>query len=99
MGGSGKAPGKQYISIRYSVPDEIYCVHPYFSEYNDLHFSKWLSSSPTSGERRGGMVALSQMPTFLAIEQKKIYGDIVTPSIVTCENLGTLVTSRDEKTM
>ena len=46
----------------------------------------------------GGMVALSQMPTFLAVEQKNFYGDIVTLCLVTCENVGTLVTTRDEKT-
>ena len=32
---------------------------------------------PTSEE--GGMVALSQMATFLAVEQKNFYGELVTP--------------------
>ena len=40
------------------------------------------------------MVALSQMPTFLAVEQKKFYGDIVTPSELICENVGILVITR-----
>ena len=31
-------------------------------------------------------------------EQKKIYGDIVTPSEGICEDVGVLVTTRDEKT-
>ena len=35
---------------------------------------------------------------FLAVEQKKIYGDIVTPSEGICEDVGVLVTTRDEKT-
>ena len=29
--------------------------------------------------RKGGMVALSQTATFLAVEHKQIYGDMVTP--------------------
>ena len=44
------------------------------------------------------MVALSQMVTFKAVEQKKFYGDIVTPSEVICENGGIGVITRDEKT-
>ena len=46
----------------------------------------------------GGMVALSQMPTFLAVEQKNFYGELVTPSEVSGENVGVLVTTREEKT-
>ena len=53
---------------------------------------------PPASEEGGGIVALSQMPTFLAVEQKNFYGDIVTLCLVTCENVGTLVTTRDEKT-
>ena len=34
----------------------------------------------------------------MAVEQKNFYGDIVTLCLVTCENVGTLVTTRDEKT-
>ena len=34
----------------------------------------------------------------MAVEQKKIYGDIVTPSEGICEDVGVLVTTRDEKT-
>ena len=41
---------------------------------------------PTSEE--GGMVALSQMATFLAVEQKFFYGTSLTPSGVICENGG-----------
>ena len=37
------------------------------------------------------------MATFLAVEQKKIYGDIVTPSEVICENGGIVVITKDEK--
>ena len=44
------------------------------------------------------MVALSQMPNFLAVEQKIFYGDIVTPSEVIYENGMILVITRDEKT-
>ena len=44
------------------------------------------------------MVALSQMATFLAVEQKKNYGDMVTPCSVTCENVGIVVITRYEKT-
>ena len=44
------------------------------------------------------MVALSQMPTFLAVEQKNFYGELVTPSEVSGENVGVLVTTREEKT-
>ena len=44
------------------------------------------------------MVALSQMATFLAVEQKFFYGDIVTPCSVTCENVRIVVIARDEKT-
>ena len=51
---------------------------------------------PASEE--GGYAALSQMATFLAVEQKIFYGDIVTLCLVTCENVGILVTTRDEKT-
>ena len=54
-------------------------------------------TSPTFGGRRG-LVALSQMATFLAVEQKKNYGDMVTPCSVTCENVGIVVITRDEKT-
>ena len=32
-----------------------------------------------SAAEEGGMVALSQMATFLAIEQKDFYGDMVKP--------------------
>ena len=39
-----------------------------------------------------------EISTFLAVEQKKIYGDIVTPSEGICEDVGGLVTTRDEKT-
>ena len=45
-----------------------------------------------------GMVALSQMATFLVVEQKFFYGDIVTPSQVICENGGIVVITRDKKT-
>ena len=48
--------------------------------------------------KEGGMVALSQMPTFLAVEQKEIYGDIMTSSEVICENGKSLVVTGDEKT-
>ena len=37
--------------------------------------------------RKGGMIALSQMATFLAVELKDFYGDMAKPSEVTCENL------------
>ena len=36
-----------------------------------------LSSSPTSGERRGGKVALSQLPPFLGFEQKYFNGEFL----------------------
>ena len=61
-----------------------------------------LEPQPTSksglGNLTRGYAALSQMPTFLAVEQKFFYGDIVKLCLVTCENVGTLVTTRDEKT-
>ena len=44
------------------------------------------------------MVALSQLATFLAVEQKDFYGDMVTPSEVTCENVRVVVIIRDAKT-
>ena len=57
-----------------------------------------LEKFSSSASEEGGYVALSQMATFLAVEQKNFYGDIVTLCLVTCENVGTLVTTRDEKT-
>ena len=44
--------------------------------------------------KRGGVVALSQM----AVEQKQIYRDMMTPCSVTCENVGIVVKTRDDKT-
>ena len=41
---------------KYIVP--FWEIHTEKSEYKYLHFSKWLSSSPTSGERRGGGLLL-----------------------------------------
>jgi hypothetical protein len=38
------------------------------------------------------------MTTFLGLEQKNFYEDIVTPSEVICENGGIVVITRDEKT-
>ena len=65
--------------------------------YNlNLRFCSVACQPPSSEE--GGMVALSQMPTFLAVGQKNVYGDIVRPSEVICEKGGILVITRDEKT-
>ena len=52
-------------------------IEHWFLEYTDLYLSKWLSSPPTFGGWRGGMVALSHLPTFLGVEQKYLNGGLV----------------------
>ena len=91
----------QYISLSIHYRN-ILC---HFDKYllRNLNISICISQNGSVARRppaseEGGIVALSQMPTFLAVEQKNFYGDIVTLCLVTCENVGTLVTTRDEKT-
>ena len=42
-------------------------------------------------------LSLEPMATFLVVEQKNFYGDIVTPNYLISEDVGVLVTTRDEK--
>ena len=46
---------------------------------NPVEFEKASVARRPPASEEGGMVALSQMPTFLAVEQKNFYGELVTP--------------------
>ena len=65
---------------------------------NPVELGKASVTRRPPAREEGGMVALSQMATFLAVEQKIFYGDIVTPNYLISEDVGVLVTTRDEKT-
>ena len=84
----------QVITLRICLKDDK-------SQLSLLHLCKLVRlhyAADLRRRKRGGMFALSQMSTFLAVEQKNFYGDMVKPSEVTCENVRVVVIIRDAKT-